>query len=177
MPSSAEPGAPRRALRTRIVAAPALALVLLAAAGAPASAAAGGDRCIGGEEARAAGEDDGPPTIDAALRRRTLTLDVSLDGLDGSRLPMSIEAVCAVPGRLARAAAQLAGSDAIALVSARTTVAADGQELRGGTALDAIDGADTARVRGRMAPPNLWENDEDGNAVPTFNAGRVTVTD
>ena len=90
---------------------------------------------------------------------------------------MSVEAVCDVPGRLAGAAAQLAGSDAIALVSARTTVVADGQALRGRAALDAIDGADTARVRGRMAPPILWEDDEDGDVIPTFTAGRVTVTD
>jgi hypothetical protein len=156
----------------------ALALVTLTAAvGPPAAAASPAQRCVGGEEARAAGEDGGTPTFTAALRRQSLTLEVGLDGLEGTRLPMSIDAVCGVPQKLMHAATQLPGNDAVALLSARTTVIADGEALRGPAALVPLGEADSARVRCRMAPPSAWQDDEDGDAIPTFTAGRITVTD
>jgi hypothetical protein len=157
----------------------ALALVTLAGAAAtPAAAAAPADHhCIGGGEARAAGDDGGPPTLTTALRRRPLMLEVSLDGLDGSQLPMSIDAVCDVPKTLRSAAAQLAGTDAVAVVSARTTVVAGGTALDAPAALGPLGDADSATVRGRLEPPSAWRKDEDGQAVPTFAAARIVVTD
>jgi hypothetical protein len=156
----------------------ALALVTLtAAAGPPAAAAPSHHRCVGGEDARAAGEDGGPPPSTAALRHQTLTLTVSLDGLDGTQLPMAVEAVCGVPDSLTNVAAQLAGDDAVALLTAQTMVVAGGEALQGPAALVALADADTARVRCRMAPRSAWRHDEDGDAIPTFAAGRITVTD
>jgi hypothetical protein len=175
MRCSADPPTPGHHRRGRVLAA--LALVTLSAAGAPAAAAPSAHHCVGGEEARAAGEDGGTPTFTAALRHQTLTLEVSLDGLDGPRLPMAIEAVCGMPAGLKHAAAQLAGDDAVALLSTRTTVVADGEALHGLAALVPLAEADTARVRGRLAPPSVWQDDEDGDAIPTFTAGRITVTD
>jgi hypothetical protein len=82
-----------------------------------------------------------------------------------------------VPEELTHAATQLAGSDAVALLSARTSVVADGEALHARAALVSLAEADTARVRGRMTPPSMWRDDEDGDAIPTFTAGRITVTD
>jgi hypothetical protein len=42
-----------------------------------------------------------------------LTLDVSLDGIDGRELPIAIEEVCDVPKALRKQAAQLAGGDGV----------------------------------------------------------------
>jgi hypothetical protein len=176
MRCSADPRAIAPHRRGRVLAA-ALAMVTLTAVAPPATAASANHRCVGGEEARAAGEDGGAPTFPAALRHQTLTLTVSLDGLDGPRVPMAIETVCGMPAALKHAAAQLAGADAVALLSAWTTVVADGEALQGPAALVPLAEADTARVWGRMTPPSMWQDDEDGDAIPTFIAGRITVTD
>ena len=140
--------------------------------------AAAASHCVGAEEAgvHAAG-DDAPVKFTAAFYRRLLTLDVSLDGADGSELPISIEQVCDVPRRLRKQAAQLAGGDGVALLLPRTTVWQDGTQLFGKAAATAIDGADTASMRVRMKRPPSWREDEDGNPVPTFRTGRIEITD
>ena len=140
--------------------------------------AAATSHCVGAEEAgvHAAGDDD-PVKFSAAFYRRLLTLDVSLDGADGSELPISIEQVCDVPRRLRKQAAQLGGGDGVALLLRRTTTWQDDTQLFGRDAATAIDGADTASLRVRMKPPPSWREDEDGNPVPTFRTGRIEITD
>jgi hypothetical protein len=134
--------------------------------------------CVGAEEASAHGAgEDGPMRFTSAFYRRLFTLDASLDGADGSQLPISIEQVCDVPRRLRKQAAQLAGGDGVALLLRRTTVWQDGTELFGRDAATAIDGADTASIRVRMKRPPSWYADEDGDPVPTFRAGRIEITD
>jgi hypothetical protein len=142
-------------------------------------AAGAASHCVGAQEARAhgAGEDEGPPKFTAAFYRRLLTLEVSLDGADGSQLPISIEDVCDVPRRLRKQAAQLAGGDGIALLLRRTTVWQDGTQLIGEDAAVAIDGADTAFLRVRLQRRPSWRKDEDGEPVPTFRTGRIEITD
>lgn len=154
-------------------------LVLLALAGAlPAAAPASKPRhCVGAEEARASGEDEGPPTFTAAFYRHMITLDASLDGADGKELPISIEAVCDVPRKLVKQARQLAGSDGIALLLARTIVSQGETVVRGDDVAAALDGADTASLRVRLTRPSSWREDEDGNSIPTFRTGRIDITD
>ncbi len=143
----------------------------------PAPAAAG--RCVGAEEALAhtSGEDGGPPRFTAAFFRRLLVLQVSLDGADGTDLPISIEEVCNVPKRLRRQAAQLAGGEGVALLLARTTVWRGGAQVAPENVAGALDGADTASLRVRLRLPSAWHRDEDGNRVPTFRTGRIEITD
>jgi hypothetical protein len=148
-----------------------------------------GKNCVGeAEEARAlaAGDsggeeededEDAPPKLSPAFYRHAVTLDVSADGLDGKTLPISIEEVCDIPKALAKDAAKLAGSDGVALLLTRTTVWQDGTLLSGEGATTALDGADTALVRGRLTRPRSWREDEDGARIPTFRAGRIEVTD
>jgi hypothetical protein len=171
-----------RGRRSVIVLAGAAALVF--ALGHGTLAAAGGDQpaskpCVGAEEASAhAADDEGaPPKFSSAFYRHTFTLDASLDGLDGKQLPVSIEEVCDVPKALAKQAAQLAGTDGIALLSTRTTVWQDQAPLHGDEAVTALDGADTAVLRVRLAPQRRWGEGEDGEKVPTFAARRITITD
>jgi hypothetical protein len=147
----------------------ALLVAAIAGAEAPAAVIAGDDQPAGSgsvaaEEAvvRAAAEDGGPPKFRAAFFRRSLNLNVSVDGVDGLDLPISIEEICGVPKRLRRQAAQLAGGDGFGA---------------GDDAVAALDGADTAVVRGRLTRPGGWHEDEDGEPIPTFRAGRVEITD
>src|SRR5215207_1828578 len=83
--------------------------------------------CVSAEEARIhaagdSGEEGGAPKFTAAFYKRLFLLNVSMDGADGSELPISIEEVCSVPKRLKKQAAQLAGGDGVALLLPRTAV-------------------------------------------------------
>jgi hypothetical protein len=168
-----------RSLTVRFFLAAVVALVMAVAYCAPAQAAA--KSCVGAEEARAhaAGDSGGAALkFTAPFYKRLFLLNVSLDGADGSELPISIEEVCSVPRRLKKQAAQLAGGDGVALLLPRTTVWQGGTQLTGEAATTAIDGADTAVLRVRLVrPPTIWSQDEDGNPVPTFRTGRMEITD
>jgi hypothetical protein len=140
-------------------------------------------RCVGAEEAGVRVADDGnedegaPSKFSAAFYRHSFTLDASLDGLDGKQLPISIEEVCDVPRALAKQATQLAGTDGVALLSARTRVWLDRTPLQGDAAVTALGGADTAELRVHLAARRRWAEDEDGDKVTTFTARRITITD
>jgi hypothetical protein len=151
-----------------------------------------GKNCVGeeGGEARAAGDsgggggeeeeeedEDAPPKFSAAFYRLVFTLDASLDGVDGKELPISIEEICDIPKPRAKEAAQLAGADGVALLRPRTQVFADGKQVTGKKVAAALDGADTATLRVRLARPRAWREDEDGNPVATFRTGRIEITD
>jgi Lysyl oxidase len=137
--------------------------------------------CVVAEEDRvvAAGDssEEKPPKFSRAFYKRTLSIDASADGLDGHNLPISIEQVCRVPRALAKQASQLAGGDGIAIVYSSTSVWQDGTRLQGDAATDAIAGADTVTLKGRLANPKHWRTDDDGANVPTFKASRIDVTD
>jgi hypothetical protein len=166
-----------------------VAAVVALLAAAPTASAHGTDEpagkgCVGAEEARvhaagdSGGEDEGaPPKFSSAFYRRVLTLDVSLDGMDGRELPISIEEVCDVPKSLKKQAAQLAGADGVALMQPWTTVWEGEEQLLGQAGEQAVAGADTAILRVRLARPGSWRQDEDGDKVATFKTRRVEITD
>jgi hypothetical protein len=136
-------------------------------------------RCVAAEEgsARAAGGDEGPPKFTRAFYAHSFKLDTSFEGLEGNQLPIEIERVCGVPKRLEKQAAQLSGTDAIALLYASTTVWKGNSQLSGAAATTALDDADTAVLTARLASPRYWGKDEDGDKVPTFVTRRVVITD
>jgi len=149
---------------------------------------AGSDRpagadCVGeeGEDAGEArvngGDEDRPPRFSPAFYARTITLDASLDGLEGRALPLAVEEVCDVPKALAHEAAQLAGADGIALVRSTTIVRLSGERLQGRAATAALGDADTAVLRVRLTQPRDWRADEEGGRLPTFAARRIKITD
>jgi len=117
------------------------------------------------------------PKLRPAVYRRAVTLVASADGLDGRELPISIEAVCDLPEKLARGAAGLVGSDGVALRLPRTSVWEDRALKVGPAATAVIDSADTVLVTGRFTRPRAWRQDGDGTRIPTFRASRIKVTD
>ena len=146
-----------------------------------------GANCIGeeegedAEEARVAGDEeddeDKPLRFSPAFYDQTITLDASLDGLEGRALPLAIEEVCDVPKPLASEAAQLAGADGIALVRSTTIVRLDGKRLQGKAATAALGDADTAVLRVRLTPPRKWRAGEEDGRLPTFTPRRINITD
>ncbi len=118
-----------------------------------------------------------PRNLRPAFYKRAVTLVVSVDGLDGQELPISIEAVCDVPEKLAKGAARLAGADGVALRLPRTTVWENRVLKIGPPATFLIEGADTALVRGRLTRPGAWRQDRNGSRIATFRAGRIVVVD
>jgi hypothetical protein len=125
-----------------------------------------------------AAQEDAPPAFSDPFYAITITITASVDGLNGAELPISIEGVCDVPERLAGEAAQLVGGDGVALISSATKVFdAAGQELTGDAAATALAGADSVSLKARLRRPAGWRQDEDGLAVPTFDASRADITD
>src|SRR3954462_6854399 len=115
--------------------------------------------CVSAEEAaaRQAGSDeDGPPKFSSWFYRHSIVLDASLDGVNGKELSVSIEEVCGIRRKRAKQAAQLAGTDGIALLLRTTTIYQDGKRLRGDAATTALDGADTASLRVCLIRSRQW---------------------
>ena len=118
-----------------------------------------------------------PRNLRPAFYKRAVTLVVSVDGLHGQELPISIKAMCDVPEKLAKTAARLAGANGVALRLPRTTIWENRALKIGPAATALIDGADTALVRGRLTSPSAWRQDEDESRIPTVRASRIVVVD
>jgi Ca2+-binding RTX toxin-like protein len=123
-------------------------------------------------------QEEGPPVFSDPFYSVTLTINASVDGVNGDELPVSIEEVCDVPESLAGEAAQLIGGEGVALLGSGTRVFdATGQELTGDAATTALAGADSVSLKAQLLRPAQWRQDEDGAPVPTFQAGRIDITD
>jgi RTX calcium-binding nonapeptide repeat (4 copies) len=130
-----------------------------------------------GGPARAA-QEEVPPTFSERFYSITITINASVDGVNGDELPISIEEVCDVPKRLDSEAAQLIGGEGVALISSETKVFdAGGQQLTGDAATTALAGADSVSLKAQLERPAGWRQDEDGQPVPTFGTSRAEITD
>jgi RTX calcium-binding nonapeptide repeat (4 copies) len=130
-----------------------------------------------GGPARAA-QEEVPPTFSESFYSIRITINASVDGVNGDELPISIEEVCDVPKRLESEAAQLIGGEGVALISSETKVFdAGGQQLTGDAATTALAGADSVSLKAQLERPAGWRQDEDGQPVPTFGTSRAEITD
>jgi hypothetical protein len=135
------------------------------------------DPRLAGVLARPAQEDP-PPTFSDPFYAVAITINASVDGVNGDELPISIEEVCDVPSGLASEAAQLIGGEGVALITSETKVFdATGQALTGDAAATALAGADSVSLKAQLLPPVQWRQDEDGQPVPTFQTSRADITD
>ena len=136
-----------------------------------------GARVAPGGRSRAA-QEDAPPTFSDPFYSIAITINASVDGLNGDELPISIEEVCDVPTGLAGEAAQLIGGEGVALISSATKVFdAAGQALTGEAAATAVAGADSVSLKAQLMRPARWRQDEDGQPVPSFETSRIDITD
>ena len=133
-------------------------------------------------EAKAAGDsggedEDAPPKFTAAFYARMLNLDASLDGAEGSgSLSRSRRSAASRKGSRSRLPSSPAPT-ALRWYSVARRSWQDGTRLSEADAATALDGADTATLRVRLKRPRTWREDEDGNRIATFRAGRIEVTD
>jgi Ca2+-binding RTX toxin-like protein len=135
-------------------------------------------RLAAGRRARAAQDEDLPPTFSDPFYAITISINASVDGLTGDELPISIEEICDVPEGLASEAAQLIGGDGVALIGPAISVFdAAGLQLTGDAATTALAGADSVTLKAQLARPAAWRQDEDGQPVPTFTTSRADLTD
>jgi hypothetical protein len=121
--------------------------------------------------------DESPTRFSPAMYRFSFAIEASLDGFEGESLPISIETICRVRRRLQREAAQLAGADGVAVILPRTRVVKDRRTLQDPQRTEELAGADTATLRARLLRPTEWQENEDGDPVPTFRASRIDITD
>ena len=124
-------------------------------------------------------QEDAPPTFSDPFYSIAITINASVDRLNGDELPISIEEVQNMPLRLAGEAAQLIGGEGVALISSATKVFdAAGQALTGEAAATAVAGADSVSLKAQLAlRPARWRQDEDGQPVPSFETSRIDITD
>jgi Ca2+-binding RTX toxin-like protein len=123
-------------------------------------------------------QEEAPPTFSEPFYAITITINASVDGLNGDELPISIEEVCEVPKRLESEATQLIGGEGVALINSETKVFdAGGQQLAGDAATTALADADTVSLKAQLQRRAVWRSDEDGQPVPTFEASRADITD
>jgi Ca2+-binding RTX toxin-like protein len=147
--------------------------------GGPGSGGPGGPLvCASPPEDAGVAQEDAPPTFSDPFYAVTISINASVDGVNGDELPISIEEVCDVPSGLAGEAAQLVGGEGVALLGAGTRVFdATGAPVTGAAIATALTGADSVSLKARLLRPGQWRQDEDGAPVPTFGAIRVDITD
>jgi hypothetical protein len=107
-------------------------------------------------------------------------LDAEVDAYDGDErvLSVTVTRLVNLPKRFRDDDDEIIDADTAVLLSRTTRVYdADGHRVR--TAEDqaeALNGAETVRVHGKVVPPQKWRTDEDDQPVPTIRAKRVYVT-
>jgi hypothetical protein len=155
----------------------ALVVVLAVGAGLSPSLARASGQCVTAAEAAAdAGKDDDPPGFGPSFFRRSLILEVSLDGADEAELHVSIEEVCNVPRQHRKEAAQIAGGEGVAVLVTGTTVRWGHARVPPKAVARALDRAGTAVLSVRLRQRRAWRRYEVGNPVPTFTTERITIT-
>jgi hypothetical protein len=114
--------------------------------------------------------------LGAAFLRRVWRFNVEADGYDAGTHVLSTTVVRVLGGAPRRARRALADVSANVLVTATTRIIdGDGNRVTGDAIATTLDGADLAQVTGKLLPRASWQNDEDGEPVPTLRAKRIRV--
>ena len=131
-----------------------------------------------GKGRRGAGSDlPGVPELTPAFLRRSWRFAVETDGYDADAhvLSATVDRVLGGPRRARRA---LADVDVAVLVTPTTRVLdADGNRVGADGIAAALDGANDALVTGKPLAKAKWQQDEDGDPVPTLRAKRIAIGD
>lgn len=117
------------------------------------------------------------PELSPAFLARTWKLAAEADGFEDGVLSVTIDHVVGLPAAFADEGDLLESSDAEVLV-ARGTKVLDARHrpvTRRSRVRRLLDRADEVRVEGKVLDPEDWNTDEDGAAVVTVRAKRITV--
>jgi len=119
----------------------------------------------------------GVPELTPAFLRRVWRFSVEADGYDAGAhvLSATVDRVLGGPKRARRA---LADVDVAVLVTPATRVLdADGNRVAADGLATALDDANDAVVTGKPLAKAKWQQDEDGDPVPTLRAKRIAIED
>lgn len=95
-----------------------------------------------------------------------------VDSYEDGELSVTVDKVLNLPKRYRDQDDDLVDQDAVVLVS-KARVFQDGERV----SRDELDGAANVRIHGKLLPEDKWNEDEDGEPVPTIRAKKVYILD
>ena len=124
------------------------------------------------------GPKDGPgggdlPSLKGGFLNRVWKFVGEVDGYDGGKLSMTLDKILNLPRRFANQDDELVDQDMLVLVGDATRVYDTDGRARAGD----LDNAEHVRVAGKILRPSKWQDDEDGDPVPTIRAKKVYILD
>ena len=124
----------------------------------------------GGPEDVPGGEDG--DDFDRGFLSRVWKFVAEVDGYEDGELSVTIGKVLNLPKRYRDQDDDLIDEDATVLVSKARVYDRDGER----TSRSALDDAEDVKIHGKLLPEEKWEEDEDGEPVPTIRAKKVYIT-
>jgi hypothetical protein len=115
---------------------------------------------------------DAAPAFDRKFINRVWKFVVELDSVEEGKLEVTIGKVLNLPKRFRSQDDELIDESAIVLLERKARVYEDGKRVSK-DALEDVDG--NLRVQGKLLPPRKWQEDEDGEKVPTVRAKKVYI--
>jgi hypothetical protein len=112
----------------------------------------------------------GTPQFESRFINRVWKFEVSVDGYASGKLHVTIGRILNLPSRFRTQDDEIVDESAIVLVSSSVRVYEDGRRV-GNANLDDADG--TAKIHGKLLRPDKWQEDEDGEKVPTIRARKI----
>ena len=112
----------------------------------------------------------GTPQFSNGFINRIWKFNVSVDGYESGKLQVTIESILNLPRRFRTQDDDIVDESAIVLVSGSVRVYEDGHRVSV-SELEHADG--NAKVHGKLLRPDKWQEDEDGEKVPTLRARKI----
>ena len=95
---------------------------------------------------------------------------MEIDGAEGGKVDVTIAKVLNLPKRMRAQDDALVDEAAVVVLDKKVRVYENGKRV----AVSALaDAEGNAVVRGKLAPPHKWQEDEDGQPVPTIRARKI----
>jgi hypothetical protein len=117
------------------------------------------------------------PNLSTGFVNRIWKVEGLGNGYEAGVLDFTASRFVHIPKRYRHQDDAIVGEDSRVLVSEKTRVYDEQHHRLTGADRDAaLDDADTVTVVGKVRPDAQWQTDEDGIAVPTFRAKRITIT-
>ncbi len=113
------------------------------------------------------------PEFLPSFLNRTWRFSADADGYEDGELGATLSRIISLPAAYAAQDDELVGQDLDVLAGAKVKVYnRAGRRI----ARAKLDQADRVVAVGKLLPPEKWAEDEDGEAIPTVRAKRITVT-
>lgn len=134
------------------------------------------DEDAGEAEARKQSARRKPPRFKAAFLHRVWKITGEANGFESGMLDFTAGRFIRLPRRFSSQDDAVVGADTRVLVGSSTRVFdARRHRLARAAVAAALDEAIDVTISAKLLPPAKWRKDEDGEAVPTLRAKRITI--